>query len=109
MTEEVVFQPDESVTSDDKLWALLGYILSPIVPLILLLMEDKKNRPFIKYHSVQALAIGIVELILIILAVGLCLSPLLFIYAVYCGIKAYQGEYVTIPVLTDFLRKQGWL
>ena len=51
MTEEIAFQPDESVTSDDKLWALLSYILSPIVPIILLLMEDKKNRPFIKYHS----------------------------------------------------------
>lgn len=39
------------VTSDDKLWALLAYIFSPLVPIILMLMEDKKNRPFIKAHN----------------------------------------------------------
>jgi uncharacterized membrane protein len=102
-------QPDESISSDDKLWALLGYILSPLVPIILLLMEDKKSRPFIKYHAVQALALGAVEVVLIFLAVGFCISPLLFIYAVYCGIKAYQGEYVKIPVITDLVRNQGWV
>ena len=109
MTEEVAFQPDESVTSDDKLWALLSYILSPIVPIILLLMDDKKNRPYIRYHAVQALAWGVLEIVLSILVVTACLVVITFIAAVYWGIKAYQGEYVTIPVVTDFLRKQGWL
>ena len=32
------------ITSDDKLWALLAYIFSPLVPIIILLMEDKKSR-----------------------------------------------------------------
>ena len=44
---------DPGVTSDDKLWAMLAYLLSPIVPIIILLMEDKKNRPFLKAHTVQ--------------------------------------------------------
>jgi uncharacterized membrane protein len=106
MTDEVLIQPDESITDDDKLWALLSYILSPIVPIIVLLMEDKKARHYIKYHAVQALAWGILE---IVLAVGICITPIMFIAAVYWGIKAYQGEYVTIPVVTDFCKKQGWL
>jgi len=109
MTDEAAFQPDVSITDDDKLWALLSYILSPIVPIIVLLMEDKKNRPFIKYHAVQALAWGIFEIILGILVVTSCLVLITFIAAIYWGIKAYQGEYVTIPVVTDFCRKQGWL
>ncbi len=46
---------NEEVTSDDKLWALLAYVLTPLVPVIILLMEDKKNRPFLKAHNVQAL------------------------------------------------------
>ena len=45
MTDQPV-NPD--ITSDDKLWALLTYVLSPVVPIIILLMEDKKNRPFLK-------------------------------------------------------------
>lgn len=105
MTEEVDFQPEESITDDDKLWALLSYLLSPIVPIILMLMEDKKDRPFIKAHSVQALVWGILE---IVLAVGVCITPLMFIAAIYWGIKAYQGEYVEIPVITNFIKNQGW-
>jgi hypothetical protein len=27
---------------------------------------------------------------------------------IYWGIQAYQGNYVTIPVITDFVKKQGW-
>jgi len=109
MTQQPM-NPD--VTSDDKLWALLAYIFSPIVPVIILLMEDKKNRPFIKYHNVQALILGILEIGLSIVIgwtmVGLCVPGLLWFYMIYLGVKAYQGEYVTVPVVTDWAKKQGW-
>ena len=102
------------VTSDDKLWALLAYVLTPIVPIIILFMEDKKNRPFIKAHNAQALAWGVVNIV-----AGTILSAVLFfcfglptiiIWAVgvYWGYKAYQGNLVTIPIITDFVKKQGW-
>jgi uncharacterized membrane protein len=100
------------VTSDDKLWALLAYILAPIVPIIVLLMEDKKNRPFIKAHNVQALAFSIVFYVIVAVTspflVGLCIWPIGFIVEIYWGIKAYQGNMVTIPFLTDFVKNQGW-
>ena len=111
MTDQSV---NEDVTSDDKLWALLAYILSPLVPVIILLMEDKKNRPFIKAHNIQALAFGLAYIILgsiiavFTLGFGSCLIPLLWILSIYWGIQAYQGKYVTIPVITDFCKKQGW-
>ena len=101
------------VTSDDKLWTLLAYILSPIVPIILMLMEDKKNRPFIKAHNAQALALGVIEVVLYVVLgwlffIGVCLGLLLWIAMIYWGIQAYQGKYVTIPVITDFVKNQGW-
>jgi len=46
------------VTDDDKLWSLLSWIFAPLVPIIVLLLEDKKVRPFIKYNAIQALVIG---------------------------------------------------
>ena len=52
------------VTSDDRLWSMLAYILSPLVPIIILLMPDKKDRPFIKAHNIQALIWGLVYWIL---------------------------------------------
>jgi uncharacterized membrane protein len=100
------------VTSDDRLWALLAYLLSPIVPIVILLMEDKKNRPFLKAHNMQALVLGVINTIIAMvlgwLVVPLCINLALGVYMIYLGIKAYQGEYVTVPVVTDFVKGQGW-
>ncbi len=106
-------QPATEVTSDDKLWVLLAYVLSPLVPIIVLLMEDKKNRPFIKAHNAQALALGVIMVLLYVLLgwaffIGICLGLVLWIAMIYWGIQGYQGKYVTIPVITDFVKKQGW-
>jgi uncharacterized protein len=104
--------PAPEITSDDKLWALLAYVLAPIVPIIILLMQEKKDRPFIKYHNAQALVLGIVNLILAIVlgwTVFLsCVPFAIWIVMVYWGIKAYQGEYVVVPVVTNFVKNQGW-
>ncbi|MBN2043720.1 MAG: DUF4870 domain-containing protein [Anaerolineales bacterium] len=108
MAEQIDFE----VTDDDKLWALLAYVFSPIIPVILLLMEDKKNRPFIKAHNVQALVWGlvvsIVSSILAVVLIGVCTGIIGWGFAIYWGIKAYQGEMVNIPVITDFVKNQGW-
>ena len=100
------------VTSDDKLWALLAYLFSPLVPVIILLMEDKKNRPFLKAHNMQALILGAINIVIGIVlgwtVVLACLPVLGWIYLIYLGIQAYGGKYNTIPVVTDFCKKQGW-
>jgi len=101
------------VTSDDKLWAALAYVFTPLVPIIVLLIADKKDRPFIKAHNMQALIWGIV-----LYVIGAVTSPILglgcliwlvgFLIQLYWAYQAYQGKMVTIPVLTDFVKKQGW-
>ena len=111
MNEEQVFA-DEQITSDDKLWAALAYVFSPLVPIIIMLMEDKKDRPFIKAHNAQALAIGLINIV-IGTALGLtvvlaCVPLLIFIAQLYWGYKAYQGEYIEIPLITNFVKGQGW-
>lgn len=98
-------------TDDDKLWSLLAYVFSPLVPLIIMfLMEDKKERPFIKGHNAQALAWGALSLIVGAVSSFLCGIPglLMWIAAIYWGWQAYQGQEVTIPVVTDFVKGQGW-
>ena len=101
-----------ATTSDDKLWSLLAYVLSPLGPIIIMLMEDKKNRPFIRAHNVQALLWGLIVSIVggvtTLVVVGFCILPLGFIAEVYWGYKAYQGQYVNIPVVTNFVKSQGW-
>jgi uncharacterized membrane protein len=98
-------------TDDDKLWALLAYVLTPLIPIIIMLMQDKKDRPFLRAHNAQALAWGIINIAVGVL-VGwlLCGIPSLLLWLIGCywGWQAYQGQLVTIPVLTDFVKKQGW-
>lgn len=105
--EPMDFAPE--ITSDDKLWALLAYVLSPLVPIIILFLEDKKNWPFIKEHNAQALVLGVLIAVLsILLSWTVCLPMLFWFYMIYLGIQAYQGQSVTIPVITDFVKNQGW-
>jgi uncharacterized membrane protein len=101
-------------TSDDKLWAALGYPI-PLVALIVLFMEDKKSRPYIKFHAVQSLAANVVFYVVItILSVvtlgfgGLC-APLIWLVFLYWAYQAYQGQDIKIPFVTDFIRNQGWV
>lgn len=101
-------------TSDDKLWAALGYAIV-LIAIIMLFMEDKKNRHFIKYHAVQSIALWVVYVILgtVITALtfgigGICFAVawLVFLYWAYL---AYQGQLFRVPVVTDFITKQGWV
>jgi uncharacterized membrane protein len=100
------------ITSDDKLWAALGYPIF-IIALIMLFVEGKKDRPFIKFHAVQALAcnvvIWIVGLILGITGILACLVPVVWLILIWPAILAYQGKYFEVPVLTKFLRGQHWI
>ena len=112
MSEQPI-NPD--LTSDDKLWAALSYVFAPIVGIIVLLMEDKKARPFIKFNGVQSIvasvAFWIVATILTTVTVGiggLCV-PLLWLVFLYWAYQAYQGVAVEIPVITSFIRNQGWV
>ena len=99
-------------TDDDKLWALLAYSFTPIVPIIILLLEDTKTRPFIKMHNMQALVLGVVLWIinfaLSFIFVGICTSVLTVGLLIYYGIQAYKGEAIEIPVVTNLVKSQGW-
>lgn len=112
MAENPIPVTTDEITSDDKLWSLLSWILG-IPAIIVLFMEDKKNRPFLKYNAVVSLiTVVIIGVLVSILSAVTCgvgaVSAVAFIYPIYLGIKSYQGDWVTVPVITDFVIKQGW-
>jgi len=108
--EQPSFQPE--ITSDDKLWALLAYIFTPLIPLVILLMPDKKDRPFLKAHNMQALILGVIEWVinfaLSFIVIGCITSVITIIVNIYLGVKANKGETFEIPVITNFVKNQGW-
>jgi uncharacterized protein len=108
-------EPMSDVTSDDKLWAALSYVFAPLVGIIALLMEDKKNRPYVKFHAVQSIAVSIAFIVLstivtvVTLGIGGLCFPLFWLVFLYWAYQAYQGQDIKIPVVTDFIKNQGWV
>lgn len=109
MSEELS-SPD--ITSDDRLWSALGYPI-PLIAIIVLLMEEKKNRPFIKFHAVQALALNvglyILMIVLGITVVGAICAPFIWLITLWPAYDSYRGNYTELPVITNFVKNQGWV
>ena len=93
------------VTSDDKLWAALSYVVV-IIAIVVLLMEDKKNRPYIKFNAVQSIVAFV--LITVIATITFGCGSILYLVLLWWAYQAYQGQDVKIPVISDFIRNQGW-
>ncbi len=109
-TNDVVYDHAAmTATDDDKLWSLLAFVFPPLVSIILFFMEDKKNRPFIKANSIQALILGVVIAALTASALLSCLALPVWLYSVYLGFKAYNGDIAEIPGITNFAKNQGWI
>jgi uncharacterized membrane protein len=127
---------DAEANQDDKLIALLSYVTQIVIPLIMpvivLLSESSKKRPFQRYHAVQSLALmllfialaaaatigtGIIQIVPLIgqlvALLMVCLMPIGWFMAViallYYGYQAFQGKRFSIPGLTSMLRDQGWI
>jgi len=107
-------QMSPEITSDDKLWSALGYVI-PIIAIIVLFIEDKKDRPFIRFHAVQALAFNVVLWVLIFivslvtLGFGALCAPLLWLVSFWPAYDSFKGNYTELPVITNFIKKQGWV
>ena len=108
---------DGMITEDDKLWGALSLAI-PIIGLIMLFIEDKKDRPLIKHAAVNGLAVAVITFVVtailgFIPVVG-CISPFIgmgvFVYMIYLAVtQTYNGEYVEIPFVSDFVKGQGWV
>ena len=115
--EETPVLEEEAITADDKLWALLSWLpwVGWILAIIALVLEPQKTRPFIRYNAIQALAANVLMLIaeiilsVVTLGIGGCIMLILWFAFLYPAIKSYQGEWVTIPFITDFCKNQGWI
>ena len=119
---------EEQITDNDKLIAALSYPIW-LVAVFVLVSEANKNRPFQRYHAVQALGFGLAAYVL--LSVFVCIDIFIgrisnflgtvfscltfpvwlipFAVALWFAYRAYQGEKFEIPVVTDFMKGQGWL
>ena len=103
------YEMDRSeITSDDRLWAALGWLpltpLWPILAIVALLVESTRDRPFIRYNAVLSIVTGVIIIPLSMVTLG-C-AALLYLVFFYWAYQAYQGQEVQVPFVSDWVRKQ---
>jgi uncharacterized protein len=104
--------PAPDVTSDDRIWVILCFLFTPVLPIVTLFIDDKKNRPYVKYHNIPALILGVAEIVAITILsfipiLGM-LTGFLWIINIIFAVKANSGVNIDIPVITEYSKKQGW-
>ena len=110
MVEEMIPDPNTELSSDDKLWAALAWLpvtpLWPVIAIVTLFMEDKKDQPFIRYNAVLSIVVGLFLIPASIITCGVgAFGYLVFFWWAY---QAYQGQEITLPFFSDWIREQGW-
>ena len=99
------------VTENDKLMAALSYPI-PLVAIYILVSEANKVRRFQKFHAVQALVYWVpAGIIGCVVGAFTCGIPffLLWLISLWPAYESYRGKYLELPVITDFIRRQGWV
>jgi uncharacterized protein len=111
MEEMKTAQVYEDATDNDRLWAALAWIpVSPMWPLfavLALLLEDTRDRPFIRYHAIVSIVLGLALIPVAIVTLG-C-GAIVYLVFFWWAFEAYNGRVVEIPVISDWVRRQGWV
>jgi uncharacterized membrane protein len=74
-----------------------------------------RNRPFQKYHAVQSIVFNVVLWVvylivtLVTFGFGGCLFPVFLLITLWPAYEAYQEKYMELPVITNFIKNQGWV
>ncbi len=118
------FNKKSSTGMEPKIAVLLAYLFSWLGGLIIWLIE--KENKFVKWNALQALILGICQFIIIILffwilspifvwvfwplagvfsAIGWVCYTILFVLAIVCIVRAFQGKTFRIPVISSLTDK----
>lgn len=101
-----------SKDSENNFLYVIIYLLMFITGIIFYFISDKDDsigeveKKRRKQHSIQAVAIGVIIVILYSVPfIGSVLGTLLWLYSLFIGYKASINEDVEIPFITEFAKK----
>ncbi|MFC3040461.1 DUF4870 domain-containing protein [Virgibacillus xinjiangensis] len=105
-------------TNDDRLFAMLIYVVSfffPVLgPLIIWLMKRDQSE-FVDYHgkeyfnflisyTIYSIVAGILILVLVGIVLLIALVILVFLFTIIAAVKSYQGEHYRIPLTIHMIK-----
>ncbi len=94
------------VRDENRIWALVAYALAPLGSLLALLAAGDDSA--LQRHAKQGLLAGIVGAVVSTVLsfiglsfIGMLLSAAFWLYLVVCGVRAYRGQAVEIPLISS--------
>lgn len=113
-TYPIVSQP----TEDERLFAMLLYILSlffPVIAPLIIWLIKRDESDFVDYHGkeyfnflLSYFIYTVISTILVLLLIGILLliviGILVFIFTIVAGIKAFNGKRYRIPLVIRFIK-----
>ena len=103
-----------------RMLSALPYVLWPIAVILLIVQETKEQKQqdkLLRHHAYNALGFALVALLLSVPVLLLSIIPLfghvlatlywitIVVLAVIYALRAYNGQKVVIPYVTDFLKR----
>ena len=95
------------ISENDRVWAAIAYAFAPLSPILILILDDKSDIPFVKEHLMQALTVGVLFMLITLITLGF--GAISWVIPLYLAFKAYNGESFQIPILYEFIENQGWV
>ncbi|MCB9670853.1 MAG: DUF4870 domain-containing protein [Alphaproteobacteria bacterium] len=94
-------------TDDGMLWALLAHaspILTSFVGPLCIWLVKRRSDEFAAYHAAQAFWYAWITLLVISLSCGMggLLLPFFWLYGLYVGLRAREGEWSGYPFISGF-------
>ena len=99
---------------DENVAGALAYLV--IVAIVWLVLEPYNKNRFVRFHSIQAIALAVVStgisivlgMIPILGWIVLLFFPLvMFVVWIICIVKAFQHQMFKLPILGDFAEQQA--
>lgn len=105
--------PADQGLSDTAAGALAYITIIPAI--IFLVLAPYNTRPFVKFHAFQCLGLAVVGFCLSVVAIIPILGQIVFLVGwiamlvvwVMSLVKASQGSYLKLPVISDFASRQS--
>lgn len=110
---------NRETTSDDRLYAMLIYVLSlpftVLGPLIIWLLKREESQ-FVDYHGKQYFNFiisyfiyTVAASILIVVLIGIILLPVVgvmfLVFTIIAAVKSYNGEWYKFPLVIQFIKE----
>ncbi len=89
---------------EENILYVFAYLLTWLSGIILYVTEGQKNKR-LKFHSLQAIFLGIIIFVLVFIPYANIIGWGLWILGIVIGVIAYNGQDISIPVIGPYAKR----